>query len=258
MEKEYNVSLQVMQHLVIDIGNARIKYAVVDKGEIGATGNLPHDRASEILKIVKQEKGIRRGIVASVAAAEPGWLKELEKALDLFIVLDGTIPLPFRVLYRTPETLGPDRLAAVAGAYTKFPGSNVMIFDLGTALTVDILNASGEYVGGNISPGMSMRFRALHQFTGRLPLGEPENGAPPVGGNTQEALTAGVQQGILREIEGYITWGRSQFTDMKVILTGGDADFFAKMLKSPIFVDRNLVFTGLDRILQHYAEHTQD
>ena len=247
-----------MQHLVIDIGNTRMKYAVMQNGKIGATGDLPHDRASGILKIAKQEKSVRRGILASVAAAEPGWLQELKKALDLFIVLDGTIPLPFKVLYRTPETLGPDRLAAVAGAYTKFPGSNVMIFDVGTALTVDILNASGEYMGGNISPGMSMRFRVLHQFTGRLPLGQPSAGAPPIGRDTREALTAGIQQGMLHEIKGYISWGQSQFTDMKVILTGGDADFFAKMLKSPIFVDQYLLFTGLDRILQHYAEHTQD
>ncbi|MGC9472331.1 MAG: type III pantothenate kinase [Bacteroidales bacterium] len=246
-----------MQHLVIDIGNTRIKYAVMDKGEIGATGNFPHGRASEILKIVKKEKGIRRGIVASVTDVESAWLNKMKNALNLFVVLDASTPLPFKVLYRTPETLGPDRLAGVAGAYTKFPLSNVMVFDLGTALTVDILNASGEYVGGNISPGMSMRFRALHQFTGRLPLGRPSAGAPPIGKDTWEALTAGIQQGMIHEMEGYITWGRSQFIDMKVILTGGDADFFAKMLKSPIFVDRNLVFTGLDRILHHYAEHKQ-
>lgn len=221
------------------------------------TGILEHDRAGSLLDVLKKNTGIRRGIMASVLPEDRELTEKLESMLDIFILPGPDTPLPFKILYRSRDTLGPDRIAAMAGAHNKFPRSNVLVIDMGSAITYDLLSSEGKHQGGNISPGMSMRFRALNQFTGRLPLVEPTDKTGMLGLDTNEAIAAGVQQGILHEIEGYIDWGRMQFAELKVVVTGGDAGFFAKKLKSPIFVDQNLVLTGLDRILRYNAELAQ-
>ncbi len=246
-----------MKHLVIDIGNTRIKYALMESGEVSLSGSLAHTQAARLVKLSREDPALKRCILASVLPPDADLLRELQEHLDQLILLSGETPLPFSLLYRSPETLGPDRLAAVAGAHTKFPRTNVLVMDLGTAITIDLITAEGNYLGGNISPGMSMRFRAMHQFTGKLPLAVASPEAAPLGRDTGEALAAGVQEGIAHELNGYMLEYRSQYPDLKVILTGGDADFFVKKLKSPIFVDHNLIFTGLDRILRHNAEHAE-
>ena len=184
--------------------------------------------------------------MSSVAAGdmEPErWLKD--RCLKL-IVVNASTPMPLRLDYSTPETLGSDRIAAAVGAMSMFPGEDCIIFDFGTAITVDFVSASGIFRGGNISPGLSMRLRALHQFTGRLPLVDASVPCGQAGKNTSDAVNNGVVLGIIFEVERYI----NNNPGSRVIFTGGDALFFAKMLKSPIFVVCNLVLTGLSKIAQ--------
>lgn len=205
------------------------------------------------------EKFLRRyqylpAIVASVRGENDG----IENIINSLIVnklnLNHKTSLPIKNLYATPETLGKDRLAAAVGAAHLFPKKNVLVVDAGTALTYELVNADGEYVGGNISPGIDMRFRALHQLTGRLPLCRRTEGYAAVGSDTQSAVVAGVLNGVLHEVEANIEQFSLKNPNLNVILTGGDADFFANKLKKPIFVVRDLVVIGLNRILEHVQQ----
>jgi len=176
---------------------------------------------------------------------------------DFFcLLLSETTPLPFQNLYRTPQTLGKDRLAVVAGSQALFPGQTCLVVDAGTCITYEILTAEGAYTGGNIAPGLRMRLQAMHTFTAKLPLTEPGETEIRIGYDTRSALMNGAQEGILFEIEGYANYCREQFGAVQVLLTGGDADFLSKKLKSEIFVDQNLVLRGLDQILS-YNVHLQ-
>ncbi|NJK84871.1 MAG: type III pantothenate kinase [Bacteroidales bacterium] len=147
--------------------------------------------------------------------------------------------------------MGKDRLAAAVGAYTIYPYFNVLVIDAGSAITFDMVSESGEYLGGNISPGLEMRFRALHEFTSKLPWVSKNENFPDAGFDTESSIVCGVQWGIINEIEGYILNYLAKFQNIKIILTGGDANFFDKKVKSPIFVVPNLVLIGLNQILKY-------
>jgi type III pantothenate kinase len=155
--------------------------------------------------------------------------------------------MPLCNRYVTPATLGVDRLAAAVGAATLFPKRECLIIDCGTAITIDFLSAAGEFLGGNISPGLQMRFKALHTFTAALPMGRADRHTPLIGVSTQEAVEAGVVQGAVNELEGYL----AQYTVYTPVFTGGDAFYFAKRIKKPIFVIVNLNFIGLAKIVEH-------
>ncbi len=174
---------------------------------------------------------------------------------NFFCIELGTrTPLPIQNTYRTPETLGKDRLAAVVGAFEMFPDQNCLVIDAGTCITYDLLRWDGVYPGGNIAPGLEMRLRAMHHFTANLPpvaIGETEN---LIGYSTESAMRNGAQLGIILEIEGFIAWCRSEWGEINVILTGGSIDFFVKNLKSQIFVNPNLVLSGLNKILNYNVE----
>ncbi len=186
---------------------------------------------------------------------------ELEGALKF----DHTTPVPIRNLYATPGTLGPDRLAAAVGANAIFPGETVLVCDFGTAITFDVVT-DGAFGGGNISPGAGMRFRALHEFTGKLPLIELSNFVevrqPDAWGggafefpsdNTTDAIVGGVVCGIVAEVECYIKAMRVKYGDVKVIFTGGDGEYFAERVNFTIFVRSELVLHGLNAILDYNA-----
>ena len=237
-----------MKNILIDIGNSsHCKTAFSDGKGLLAVRRLLR---SELRRSLDEETALNGPAdvicVSSVAAGdmEPErWLKDRCRKL---IVVNASTPMPLRLDYSTPETLGSDRIAAAVGAMSMFPGEDCIIFDFGTAITVDFVSASGIFRGGNISPGLSMRLRALHQFTGRLPLVDASVPCGQAGKNTSDAVNNGVVLGIIFEVERYI----NNNPGSRVIFTGGDALFFAKMLKSPIFVVCNLVLTGLSKIAQ--------
>ena len=160
-------------------------------------------------------------------------------------------PIPITNRYRTPETLGSDRLAAVIGASSLKPGKDLLIIDAGTCITYEVIDARGNYWGGNIAPGMQMRLRALHEFTARLPLVEAEGEVPGMGYNTETAIRSGVLRGMKYEIEGYIKSMRSKFPHLLVFLTGGDHINFDTNIKNIIFSDKYIVPRGLNKILDY-------
>jgi len=139
----------------------------------------------------------------------------------------------------------------VVGAHNLFPDSNILVIDAGTAITYDLLTAEGTYLGGNISPGIEMRFKALNQFTGKLPKIEKADQNILFGKTTEQAIRAGVQNGVVYEIEGTINSFKDFYKNLKVIITGGDAEFFEKKLKNSFFVSPNLTNLGLNRILEY-------
>ncbi len=241
-------------NLVIDLGNTFGKIAVCDGSDIIESVISEKISNKEIAYFIASYPNIKGAIISSVVNHSRELIDYLDTSFDYFLELTNSTPLPLVNHYRTPETLGYDRIAAVSGAHTIFPGKNVLVIDAGTAITFDVVTAAGEYIGGNISPGLQMRFKALHKFTSRLPLLAPED--PEVlqlGRTTDEAIISGVYNGLIHEIEGYISSISKKYKNLQVVLTGGDAISFDKQLKNSIFVVSHLNLIGLNRILDYNA-----
>jgi type III pantothenate kinase len=166
-------------------------------------------------------------------------------------VLSEKTPLPIINSYKTPLTLGKDRLAAVVGASVLYPRKDVLVFDAGTCLTIDFINSDKEYIGGRISPGIEMRYNALHTFTDKLPLIKSEKNALVIGNDTKTSIISGVQQGVLSEVEMIISDYKNKNNDTVFVVTGGDCFYFEKELKNSIFANPNLVLIGLNEILDY-------
>ena len=204
----------------------------------------------EINKILHNFQ-VESAILSSVVKENPVLESLLQQTCKNLISLSHLTPLPIRSSYQTPETLGKDRLAAVVGAASLQPETDLLVIDAGTAVTYDFIDASGVYHGGNIAPGVEMRLKALHTFTQKLPLVKIDTNVDFLGKDTQSAIQAGVLYGIVLEIDGYIERLMLKYPKLSVFLTGGSAVLFDNKLKSRIFADKNLVLTGLNRILQH-------
>lgn len=236
-------------NLVVDKGNTHVKLVWFDQGSIvESLRYLSTDQMNLVMALNKRPAD--KAILCSVGSTVPEFPQHLLHRLRKLIVLDHHTPLPFRIGYKTPETLGYDRIAACAGAYCLFPSANVLVMDLGTAITIDFINKKGEYLGGNISPGMYTRFKALNEHTANLPLVEADSDFPRFGEDTRSAIAAGVQQGIIYELEGYMRVFSAKYPDCRFIITGGDAGFFASEFKKSIFAFPELVATGLNYILE--------
>jgi type III pantothenate kinase len=241
-------------NLIIDQGNTVSKLAVFDAGEIVVRITEPELNIAVLHTLFEKHPEIKACVLSSVVHYSKDIPEFLGERLKWFITLNSTTPLPIENTYSTKETLGYDRIADAVGAFSIFPGNNVLIIDAGTAITIDLLTSKGEFYGGNISPGLDLRFRALHEFTKKLPLIEKHEEFPLLGKTTREAILAGVINGAVFEIDGYIDNLKSQYTDLKIILTGGDIKFFDKRLKNSIFAHSNLNLTGLNRILEYNVE----
>jgi type III pantothenate kinase len=194
--------------------------------------------------------GITRTIVSSVVETEKDILDFLSKRSKLLILSNHTA-LPFENHYETPETLGRDRIAVVAGASSLQPGKNVLVIDAGTCITYDLLTRDNEYLGGSISPGINMRYLALNTFTGKLPLIKPETSKQfeLIGSSTEGSIRSGVQKAVLLEVDATIDAYQARFDGLVTLVTGGDAHYFDKYLKNSIFAAQNLVLIGLKKIL---------
>jgi type III pantothenate kinase len=166
-------------------------------------------------------------------------------------ILSEKTNVPIINKYKTPNTLGKDRLAAVVGASFLFPKKDILIFDAGTCLTIDFVNARKEYLGGRISPGIEMRYKALNTFTDKLPLVQQAKISTIIGDDTNSSIVSGVQQGVLAEVKSIISDYKSQNFDIITVVTGGDCFFFEKELKNSIFANPHLVLVGLNEILDY-------
>ena len=239
-------------NLIVDIGNTLVKLAVSDGGRIVAQRCVERLHPSMLDELLEGRRAAK-AVVASTRGEADDVTEMVRPRADYLLEFTSQTPVPVANAYRTPETLGRDRLAAAVGATVLYPGRNVLIVDFGTAVTIDLVTADATFRGGCISPGMKTRFRALHDYTAKLPLCAATESEELAGLTTRQAIELGVMNGIAFEIEGYAARMRSQIDDLCVIFTGGDANFFVKRIKNTIFAHCDLVFLGLNRILEYNA-----
>jgi type III pantothenate kinase len=238
-------------NLIVDIGNTSTKLAVFDGMKKLSVSRINELSCAELEKELSGFK-VKRAIVSSVKKLPP-FISDLLFANIPFVhVLSHKSKLPFKIEYETPETLGPDRIAAVAGAFSLFPGSEILIIDAGTAITYEFLS-SGIYKGGNISPGINMRFKALNKFTEKLPLVSSSDNYTFPGVNTIDAISAGVITGVTYEINEYIRTFKKNKTDFKVLLAGGDSEFLKNKINYQTTYMPDIVIDGLNYILEYNA-----
>ncbi|GET33148.1 type III pantothenate kinase [Prolixibacter bellariivorans] len=242
-------------NLVIDIGNSLTKLAVFDQNRLVDSVQLEDFDQKVILRLKNQYPELDKAILSSVTKHDSTLFQLLQKEFSYFLELSTTTPVPIKNNYRSKATLGLDRIAAAVGAAGLFPEKDLLIIDAGTAITYDIVDKKKGFMGGNISPGLKTRFRALHQFTGRLPLLTPTDNWPDIGTTTEEAIQSGVLTGILSEVESVIDKMKSKWPELTIIVTGGDAEFFDKKLKSSIFVKFQITLLGLNRILEYNVKN---
>jgi type III pantothenate kinase len=241
-------------NVVFDIGNSSTKVAFYHGYEKLDSLRLKHFNCNAMQKIFSQYHEKSEKAIVSTVRDIPEFIIDLATLGIPFVhILGNSSRLPFKNEYQTPETLGPDRIAAAAGAYLHFPGQKVLIIDAGSAVTYDFL-AGKAYKGGNISPGLSMRFKALHRFTGKLPLATTTEKFSSPGKNTMEAITAGVTLGLVYEINEYIRTFEKKHKGLKVILTGGDSGYLKGRLDYKVEYLPDIVIDGLNYILEYNAK----
>lgn len=237
-------------NLIIDIGNTMAKVALFNNGKVVKV-LTESNQSLDCLEALCSKYAVKQGIVATVIDLSEQILADLAALSFPLLWLNHKTPLPVTNLYETPETLGYDRMAAVVGANEQFPHNDILVIDAGTCVTYEFIDSKGCYHGGNISPGMQMRFKALHQFTGRLPMVDTNGCKLPMGQDTETAIRGGVLKGLEYEISGYIQSMKHKYPELLVFLTGGDDFSFDSRVKSIIFADRFLVLKGLNRILNY-------
>ncbi|MDT8411376.1 MAG: type III pantothenate kinase [Vicingaceae bacterium] len=236
--------------LIVDVGNSFAKVAVLEHDTIVFHEKHQEINASIIFEI-KNKFRIKRAIISSVRNNEAEISALFKKINISFCWLNHQMNFPFTINYKTPQTLGLDRLAAVAGAMAKFPNSNLLVIDMGTCVTFDFVDENSVYFGGSIAPGFKMRFKALHQFTQKLPQVKYENQSVKlIGDSTENSILSGVYNGYKYEILGIILGYEQQYNDVKIVLTGGDYKLFDLEVKNRIFADDFLVLRGLQQILK--------
>ena len=237
-----NLDPVIMLKLTIDQGNTTTKVALFKEEKL-----LQKISEVDFEDVLNYAKDADRVILSSVKSKS----EYLNLSHSYFINLDSNTPLPIENRYSTPRTLGKDRIALSVGAQHLFPGKDVLVLDMGTCLTYDFINAEGQYLGGSISPGLSMRFKALHHFTDGLPLVSPKDLPLLIGDTTDTSILSGVINGMFSEIDGIIQRYTINYPNINVIITGGDANFFDKGLKNTIFASSDLLMIGLNKILDY-------
>lgn len=241
-------------NLAIDIGNSFAKAAVFEKGQLVETFQSAKNDPDFIKPVLTAYPQIDSAIMTSSQPESESVENQLKKLMKYYIRFRPDVAVPIKNMYETPASLGSDRLAAAVGAHSTYPESDVLIVDFGTAITIDVVTKGGEFLGGNISPGATTRFRALHDYTTTLPLLSLPEETQLIGGSSAQAIEGGVVNGILFEIEGYISRLSEKYDGLRVIFTGGDGNYFAKKLKNTIFATCDLVVLGLNTILEYNAD----
>ena len=232
-----------MRKITLDEGNTSVKLALFDNDTLVSKYNN-----IDLNFVIKLLPKCDRLILSTVKNKSN--FKTLLSNKN-FVLLNNSTPLPIKILYKSPTSLGNDRIALAVGAIKNFPNKNVLVIDAGTCITYDLINSKKEYLGGSISPGIQMRYNALHQFTSQLPLLESVDTAMLTGVNTEDSIHSGIINGVFVEIDGIIQRYTNQYPDIKVIVTGGNAKLFDKGLKNTIFAKPNLLMEGLNKILDY-------
>ena len=243
--------LKAHMNLIIDAGNTQLKWAVFRDGKLIKKNAVEYASfPSALTHVFKEFEAIDRIILSSVGHFSSEFVEALKVYAPLHILTHNS-KLPFKNLYKTPKTLGVDRMALVSASVKNYPQKNCLIIDAGTCITYDFIDSHNNYLGGSISPGIRLRYKALHNLTAKLPLLETKQPKGIIGNTTDEAIHSGVVYGIYNEIDGVIDNYKLNYPDLTVILTGGDAKFLSKKLKSTIFANPNFLLEGLNFILKH-------
>ncbi len=237
-------------NLVVDFGNSSAKVGIFDQRNLIEKYILTSANELETFLSTSTSESV---IVSSVSQDSNEILAWATASKNKFI-LTHDLALPIQNLYSTPETLGVDRIAAVCGAQSIFTNEHCLVIDMGSCITYDYLDEKGQYHGGSISPGLRMRFKAVHTFTAKLPLVEPLADPELIGKTTETNIQSGIVNGLTQEIKGIISLYQQKYGDIRVILCGGDAHFFENKLKGVIFAVPELVLIGLNSILSHNVD----
>tara|TARA_B100000809_G_scaffold263953_1_gene318486 strand:+ start:1026 stop:1751 length:726 start_codon:yes stop_codon:yes gene_type:complete len=239
-----------MKYLIIDAGNTRVKVFVFEEDSILFSIVSDENSLDEIFENIFFKNKISKIIISSVGAMK----EKIEMIIDgraPILILSNETKVPFVNKYKTPKTLGVDRIALMAASANLFSKNNVLVIDAGTCITYDFLNIENEYLGGAISPGLEMRYKALSFFTEKLPKIDflhPEN---LIGNDTNASIHSGVVNGLVCEINGVVNEYKDKFLDLTIVLTGGDAIYLSKRLKNGIFANPNFLVEGLNAILKY-------
>ncbi len=238
-------------NLIIDAGNTSAKLAAFSQGRILMQWQVPNDQLLQAVdEAIQTYPGIKQAIIASVAFLNDELLTAIGSKTTLY-TLNTELKTPFDNQYASPETLGADRIALAAAAVLHYPEKNVLVIDAGTCVTYDLVTKEAAYHGGAISPGLHMRYKALHHYTNRLPELEPADFPDIIGDSTENSIHSGVINGLCREIDGVIDQYESRYPVLTVILTGGDAQFLSNRLKKAIFAHSNFLLEGLNFLLEY-------
>lgn len=235
-------------NLVVDIGNNFFKLGIFENSNLVFSFFEKNDKIDvEIEKIIHSYSKITSALISNVSSVK---INDILNKLNIKIYeLDSTFIFPFKLNYKTPESLGNDRLALAAAATILFPNSNNLVIDAGTCITIDFIDNNNHFMGGSISPGVKMRYDSLNHYTANLPLLKNENNFNYPGDSTNASIHAGIIGGVSNEINGFIKQINSRNDKVNVILTGGDAKILSKTLKITIFANQNFILEGLNSIL---------
>lgn len=243
--------------LTLDFGNTKTKSAVIENLTIISTAIFDaSDSIANVRKIIAEQPTITAIVISSVIKSK---FEQLQKEFPQLAVynIDNSTSFPFCNLYSTPDTVGIDRLVLTAAAYYTYPKQNRLIIDAGSCITFDFINKKDEYLGGSISPGLAMRYKAIHYFTENLPLLTPEHPISYIGNSTKSSIHSGIVNGLLSELDQGINRYISEYPDLTIILTGGDCDFLAKRLKNSIFAHNYFLAEGLAALYYNAIAHDQ-
>ena len=235
-------------NLVVDIGNNFFKLGIFENSNLVFSFFDKNDKIDvEIEKIIRSYSKITSALISNVSSIK---INDILNKLNIKTYeLDSTFIFPFKLNYKTPESLGNDRLALAAAATILFPNSNNLVIDAGTCITIDFIDNNNHFMGGSISPGVKMRYDSLNHYTANLPLLKNENSFNYPGDSTNASIHAGIIGGVSNEINGFIKQINSRNDKVNVILTGGDAKILSKTLKITIFANQNFILEGLNSIL---------
>lgn len=240
-----------MQSLIIDIGNSRTKLAIFNNDDLVKTIIIDQVNEATIDNILAHTPSITQCIISNVGEQSNLTYKIVKQKIEQTLNFDSELKIPIENLYETPETLGKDRLAAAIGANYIFPNQDIIIIDAGTAITYEFVNAKNQYLGGYITPGIQTRLNSLNYYTSQLPLLTPEIIDNKIGKTTRAAMLGGLQKSVTGEFKEVLSMFNLEADKIKLILTGGNTDYFDKLLKNYKFVPLEITLIGLNRLLNY-------
>ena len=244
----------MLMNLIVDVGNTLVKFAIFKDGDLIYNNSFELSEFKKQYKSLKQDfPSLKKAIISSVGRLSKKQIEIIKSDLKV-IELSSKTNLPFKNLYETPETLGVDRIALVSASVQKFPNKNVLIIDAGTCITYDFITSENHYLGGAISPGIRLRYKSLNNLTANLPLLKTEQPKSIIGNTTKTSIHSGVINGVINEIDGIINQYHENYSDLTVILTGGDTKFLSNQLKNTIFANSNFLLEGLNFILEYNSK----